>query len=60
MIDHVVNYNSITNGEYQKLTGISRRTATTDLVDLVEKGIIKRIGKGKRDVKCVLLHKTAQ
>jgi ATP-dependent DNA helicase RecG len=60
MIDHVINYNSITNREYQKLTGISRRTATTDLVDLVEKGIFKRIGKGKRDVKYVLLHKTAQ
>ena len=60
MIDHVVNYNSITNRKYQKLTGISRRTATTDLVDLVEKGIFKRIGKGKRDVKYVLLHKTTQ
>ena len=60
MIDHVVNYNSITNREYQKPTGISRRTATTDLVDLMEKGIFKRIGKGKMDVKYVLLHKTAQ
>jgi predicted HTH transcriptional regulator len=37
-----------------------RRTATTDLAGLVEKGILKRIGKGKRDMKYVLLHKTAQ
>lgn len=60
MIDHVVKHNSITNRVYQELTGVSRRTATTDLADLVEKGIFKRIGKGKRDVKYVLLHKNAQ
>ena len=60
MIDHVVKYNSITNREYQELTGVSRRKATTDLAGLVENGIFKRIGKGKRDVKYVLLHKNAQ
>ena len=59
MIDHVVNYNSITNREYQKLTGVSRRTATTGLADLVKKGIFVRMGEGKRDLKYVLLRKDA-
>ncbi|MCG7849861.1 MAG: putative DNA binding domain-containing protein, partial [ANME-2 cluster archaeon] len=36
MIDHVVKHNSITNREFQELTGVSRRTATTDLAGLVE------------------------
>jgi len=35
----------ITNREYQKLTGISRQMATIDLKQLVEKGVLTKIGK---------------
>ena len=33
--------------EYVELTGISPRTATRDLVDLVGKGILRQTGRGK-------------
>jgi predicted HTH transcriptional regulator len=46
---------SITNREYQKLTLVSRKTATRDLTKLVKKGIFKLVGKGKREIKYVLL-----
>jgi len=35
----------ITNSEYQQLTGSTRKTATRDLVNLVEKGILVRLGE---------------
>jgi len=35
----------ITNREYQKLTGISRQMATIDLKQLVEKGVLTKIGR---------------
>ncbi len=44
---------SITNKEYQVLFDISRVTATRDLNLLEGKDILKRIGKGKRDLKYV-------
>ncbi|HFC97471.1 MAG TPA: DeoR family transcriptional regulator [Thermosulfurimonas dismutans] len=34
----------ITNREYQELTGISKRTATRDLDELLEKGVFERLG----------------
>jgi predicted HTH transcriptional regulator len=37
----------ITNADYAKLFDISRNTATTDLSNLVEKGLIKRVGRGR-------------
>ena len=37
----------ITNADYGKMFKISRNTATNDLSDLVEKGLIKRIGRGR-------------
>jgi predicted HTH transcriptional regulator len=36
------------------LFGISRNTASTDLNGLVEKGIVKRTGKGKRSARYLL------
>jgi len=36
-----------TNADYAKMFGISRNTATNDLSDLVEKGLIKRVGRGR-------------
>ncbi|MEA2055153.1 MAG: DeoR family transcriptional regulator [Candidatus Thermoplasmatota archaeon] len=39
----------ITNKEYQVLFDVSRITATRDLKLLEGEGIVKQIGKGKRD-----------
>lgn len=44
---------SITNKEYQTLFDVSRVTATRDLTLLEGRNILKRIGKGKRDLKYV-------
>ena len=46
--------NTISNKEYQVLFGISRNTTSTDLNALVEKGIVKRIGEGKRSARYLL------
>jgi ATP-dependent DNA helicase RecG len=43
-------HGQITNGGYQKLVDISRRTALRDLQELLEKQIVKRIGAGGIDV----------
>jgi ATP-dependent DNA helicase RecG len=45
---------SISNKKYQDLLGVSRTTATRDLRSLVEKGILRRTGSGKRDLNYVL------
>ncbi len=37
----------IANADYAKMFGISRNTATNDLTELVEKGLIKRVGRGR-------------
>ena len=37
----------ITNADYAKMFEISRNTATNDLSDLIEKGLIKRVGRGR-------------
>ncbi len=41
---HAKEKGSITNQEYQVLAGISKRTASDDLTDLVHKGILVRTG----------------
>jgi ATP-dependent DNA helicase RecG len=46
-IEYVRQKGRITNQDYARLVGVSRRTATRDLVMLVEKGIFRQIGKGK-------------
>jgi len=46
----------ITNREYQELSqDISRITATRDLKGLIEKGVFKIVGKGKRDLHYILM-----
>lgn len=50
----VVDKQAITNKEYQELFTISKRTATSDLAALVDHGIFRKIGRGKRDLKYVL------
>lgn len=56
VVDYVVKHDSITNTKYMELTGVSRRTATSDLAYLVDEGIFVRMGEGKRDFRYVLLH----
>jgi ATP-dependent DNA helicase RecG len=46
-VEYVRQKGKITNLGYAKLVGVSRRTATRDLVELVEKGILRQIGKGR-------------
>jgi ATP-dependent DNA helicase RecG len=41
---YVKEYGSISNREYQQLTGISKRTASDELSDLVEKGVLSKVG----------------
>jgi ATP-dependent DNA helicase RecG len=48
---YVKMHGSIGNREYQNLTGTRERTATHDLRDLVEKGILERIGTTGRGVR---------
>jgi ATP-dependent DNA helicase RecG len=45
---HVKRVGQIANSEYQQLTGVAKRTAHRDLVDLVKKGLFEKIGtRGK-------------
>jgi len=54
-IDSIMNKGTITNREYTSLNDISRKTATTDLADLVKKGLLIRVGEGKRSIHYELL-----
>jgi ATP-dependent DNA helicase RecG len=54
-VEYVEKRGSITNREYQKLTLVSRKTATRDLTELVKKGIFNVVGRGKREIKYTLL-----
>ena len=53
-VSYVREKGKITNREYQDLFNISKRTASADLSDLVEKKVLKKIGRGKRGLKYVL------
>jgi ATP-dependent DNA helicase RecG len=41
---HVKTNGAITNSEYQKLTGTEKRTASRDLADLANRGLLERVG----------------
>ena len=43
-VEQVKRKGTITNSEYQKLTGDSRKTATRDLTDLVGRGALELVG----------------
>jgi len=47
-IDHIKLARKITNAEYQRLAKALKKTATRDLDDLVEKGVLRRIGRTGR------------
>ncbi|MEW6602839.1 MAG: ATP-binding protein, partial [Nitrospirota bacterium] len=55
-VTHLKQKERITNSIYQKLTGVIRKTAARDLDDLVEKGVLERMGE-KRGICYVLASK---
>ncbi len=53
-MDDVIKKGSISNKEYTSLNNISRKTATIDLTQLVTKGLLIRVGEGKRGIRYIL------
>lgn len=53
-MNYIIKKGSISNKEYISLNSISRKTATTDLKQLVLKGLLTRVGEGKRNIQYVL------
>jgi ATP-dependent DNA helicase RecG len=53
-MNYIIKKGSINNKEYISLNSISRKTATTDLKQLVLKGLLTRVGEGKRNIQYVL------
>jgi len=51
---------SISNKEYTILNNVSRKTATVDLTKLVKKGLVVRVGVGKRTIRYELLRNITQ
>lgn len=56
-VSYVKKTGRISNSEYQKLTGVSRATATRDLDELFSKGILKKVGTTGKGTHYVLLKK---
>jgi len=54
-VNYVAKHGSITNREYRNINNTTRHTSSRDLADLVKMGIFDRIGKGKRDLRYVLM-----
>ncbi|MGB0385575.1 MAG: tetratricopeptide repeat protein [Ardenticatenaceae bacterium] len=46
-LEHVKQHGEIPNRTYRKVTGASEKKARNDLKDLVEKGVFKKVGKGR-------------
>lgn len=44
---YIQEHESISSGEYQKLVQVSSRTAKYELSDLMDRGLLKRLGKGR-------------
>ncbi len=53
-MDNVIKKGFISNKEYTSLNNISRKTATIDLTQLVTKGLLIRVGEGKRGIHYIL------
>ncbi|MDP2767909.1 MAG: putative DNA binding domain-containing protein [Candidatus Methanoperedens sp.] len=53
-INYIVKKGSISNKEYISLNSVSRKTATTDLKQLVSNGILIRVGEGKRKIQYIM------
>ena len=44
---HIENNKSITSSKYAEINDVAKRTARKDLSEMVEKGVIKKVGEGK-------------
>lgn len=53
-IEYVEKIGSITNREYQALNQVSKWNATRDLAELVKKGVLNQIDKGKKNLRYTL------
>ena len=53
-MNYVAKKGAISNKEYTSLNDISRKMATIDLTQLVTKGLLIRVGEGKRDIRYTL------
>jgi len=58
-VEYVKSHERITNAEYQRVTGAPQRTATRDLNELVQKGVLELEGRG-RGAQYRLLQKRAR
>jgi len=56
---HVKEHGQITSSTYQELTGVSRRTATNDLGELSDRGLLRKIGGRGRGTHYVLAEHSA-
>lgn len=54
VIEYIKNNGSINNSEFRKLFNVSKVIATKELGNLIEKGVIKRIGKTGKGTKYIL------
>ena len=50
LLEYIKNTGYITRKDYEKLMGVSERTARLDLSNLVKRGILRKIGKGKNTI----------
>jgi len=56
-VSYIKKTGRISNSEYQKISGVSRATATRDLDELFSKGILKKVGTTGKGTHYVLLKK---
>jgi len=54
---HVKTAGRLTNAEYQRVTGSTKKTATRDLEDLIAQGVLQRVGTTGRGTHYVLARK---
>ncbi len=53
-MNYIIKKGSISNKEYISLNRVSRKTATTDLKQMVSNGLLIRVGEGKRKMRYVM------
>jgi ATP-dependent DNA helicase RecG len=53
-ISYIKKEGNITNKKYQEINNVSKRTASSELSELVERGILRRKGEGRRNLCYVL------
>lgn len=54
-VDYVRENGNISNSIYQELTGVSKRTATNDLAELVNNSVLEKKGSSGESVKYFLV-----